>query len=683
MLMTQVVLLRELSSLYSVNELIVGVFLSFWLVFAGAGAFSARYFKKFRWQNSWVFPLLSGVSALLSLWMLYIAREWFAAGGAAPGFTQWLLATAMVTFVFCFPTGMMFTWFSAAMSINSGKNKTVTAYIAEQAGSLTAGLLFYLSSLLWLNPFEALSLLLIINFLTILMLLRPLGSFKKSLSFIVLGLVIALYFMPQYRLAREMVHGRRVARTHFSPYGSIDVLKENDDRKYFESGRYLGAELIQKKAEEFLHPAVLLHSRPRRMLLVNVEPGLLPEALKYDSLEIDFVSSDIARIRLGEKLLNEVGEINGKVKFIEVDPFHYLKRQLDKPYDIILIGGGIPADLSSTRFYVSGFLKMLKQNLAPRGLLILGGIDYSSSLSESRKGIFRVMHQTVKDIFPHVRVWAGNKVFFIASQQSVDVSLSAGHQKFLKCNKYLREDIFPDTLLESRVRHVEEILEMKVPVNTRVHPVLFRLALEDVEDFWDLEKNWLAVILSILLILGLIFFRESSKGVFLAGIALGSMQVVFLLLWQMVMGDLFRATGLLFSLFMAGLALGAWLGRNGFSAFRPRYFPVLLMVIAFISILSVPVLNSMAGTWFFPVMTSLIILALAVVGGGIFVAGISLNRRRIQHGAALVYAADVAGGALGAFLSVLFLVPFTGLINTGYLMGLSLLIGALLLMKRI
>ena len=136
MLMTQVVILREVSSLYSVNELIAGVFLAFWMLFMGAGAFVARFFKGSNRADSGFFPVVAGFMAWVSLWVLYFAHDWIVPAGKAPGLTEWLGVTALITFVFCFPSGMMFTWFSVTLSNYAGKRQTERIYIAEQVGSL-------------------------------------------------------------------------------------------------------------------------------------------------------------------------------------------------------------------------------------------------------------------------------------------------------------------------------------------------------------------------------------------------------------------------------------------------------------------------------------------------------------------------------------------------------------------
>jgi spermidine synthase len=314
--------------------------------------------------------------------------------------------------------------------------------------------------------------------------------------------------------------------------------------------------------------------------------------------------------------------------------------------------------------------------------MVTGGIDYSESWSKPRLDILRVLDETVGAVFPWRRVWAGNKVFLVASRKKITADWWDYHARVLQQNQFVREDLFSVDGLQGQISEVEKLLEVQVSKNTRVRPVLFQLALKDMSDFWDIELYWFAIVVGLLLIVGLLFFRESARGVFLSGIVLGGMQVVLLLYWQLVMGDLFRATGLLFSFFMAGLAVGALLGHRNIAFFRARYFPVLLIALSVLVISAVPVLDIIGHSWFFPVAVFFLIFTLSVLGGAVFVAGVSLHTGTIQKAAALVYGADVAGGAIGSFLAAVFLVPYAGLVNAGYLLGMAVLIGGLMLFKR-
>ena len=684
MLLVQVILLRELTSLYSVNELIVGVFLSFWMLFTGAGAFVARYFRSFSRQYSGLFPLLAGTSAYVALLLLYIAKGWLVPGGIAPGLSQWLITTSLITFVFCFPSGMMFTWFSAVLSDVSHERQTESIYISEQLGSLISGVLFYLAAGLWLNAFSALSFLLFVNFLVAVFLFAPVRTtFSKVLIFSGIVALVILNVLPQYRFARESVHDATIKKTYFSPYGTIDVLERDGKTDFFGNGRFFSDKLLPGEREVLLHPALLLHPRPGRLLFINAGPGLLSEALKYDSLQIDFLSPDKARIDLEMQILSDDDEDSERIHFIHDDPLNYLNRKKQTSgYDVILIGGGVPEDLASTRFYTVDFFKMVKRNMNQGGLMATGGLSYAPYWSDAMKGILRIMNSTISEVFPFIRIWAGEKVFFIASDKKLTSGWWSYHKETVAQNSFLNEDYFPESILKGQAEDVKSVIAEDAPVNTRIKPVLFRMAIMEMGNFWDVRIGWFAVVLGILLIIGLIIFRRSTKGVFLAGIVLGGMQVVILLLWQLVMGDLYRATGVLFSLFMAGLALGAMLGNRNVLFFRARYFPVMLIMMAILSIAAVPVIDSMANRMVFPMVVLVILFGMAMLGGGIFVSGLSLHKGSVQSGAAITYVADVAGGALGSFMTAIFFVPYTGLVNTGYLFGMALLIGGLLLIRN-
>jgi spermidine synthase len=684
MLMVQVILLRELSSLFVVNELIVGVFLSFWMLFSGAGALFARFFKGFRWTYSAVFPLVSGLAALLSLWSLYLARFWMAGNGFSESISDWLLITAFVTFVYCFPAGMMFTWFSASLSYRYSERQTERIYISEQWGSLLAGVLFYMIPVFWLNAFSAISLLLVLNALVALFLVAPVnGGVKRGLAVAGVLLLVVLIFLPQYRAGRQMIFGdRNVTGTFFSSHGTIDVWEDNEKEGYFSGGYFFTDSAVFAEAEEQLHPALMLHPSPRHLLLVNAGPGLVSEALKYDDLHIDFVSADQSRLSLEKRLLEGGKETMERVRFIKSDPHRFLKHHSDTLYDVILLGGGVPENLASTRFYTNDFFLLISGKLNADGLFVTGGVDYASTLSDSGKQILMVLEETVSDVFPFLRVWAGEKIIFISSKEQILPDWYELHTDVISNNKYVNKEMLPLHVLKTQMEEVENVIDKDVRLNTRVSPVLFQLALRDMSDFWDVKLSWFAIVIGVLFVAGLLLFRKSARGVFLSGVVLGGMQVLLLLYWQLVMGNLFRATGLLFSFFMAGLAMGALLGHRKVWFFRAHYLPVLLIAMSLLAVLTVPFLDSLAGVWLFPVVVFLLVFSFAVLGGAVFVSGLSLHKGRFEQSAAFIYMGDVAGGAIGSFLMAIFLVPFAGLVNSGYLMGLTVLIAGLLMLKK-
>ncbi len=683
MLMTQVVLLRELAALYVVNELIVGVLLSFWLLFAGLGAFTGRYMKGFGWHRAGVFPLLSGTMAFVSLWVLYLMRIWWLPAGVVPALSDWLVVVVAVTFFFCFPSGLMFTWFSAALSNQMKSRQTEYVYIFEQAGSLLAGVAFYLFSSLWLNAFWVMSLLLATNLMVGLYMFRSPKALVNILGALgMLFFAAFLFVAPQYQFARRLVHGHPVERSFFSPYGSIDMLERGNQKEVFGSGRFFSYHLLSEEREEMFHPALLLHPFPRRLLLVNPAPGITLEALRYDSLDLFFVSADDSFIKLEEEMLGDPLK-SERIHFIHADPLRYLRQMEDEPFDVIIVGGGVPYTLEGNRYCTEHFFSLARAKLNPQGILMCGGIEYAPFWSPARREMLRVFYSTLKNVFPEVQIWAGNSVLFLGSDHFIGNDWWQSHPHIVEKNLYIRRDYFPDYLMDSQTSEVMKVVEQPAPVNSSIKPVLFGLSIKDLSSFWDVSLWWFVGVFGILFLSGLIFFRGVSSGVFLTGFVLGGMQILLLLMWQMVMGNLFRATGLMFSLFMAGLAIGAWSVKRLAPGVLDRFYPIVLMVLGIAAISALPLLNTAADSaWFVPLVL-ILVMALAFLGGAVFASALALQPGSVSKGAARVYGADVAGGAIGSFVTAIFMVPFAGLINAGYLTGLMLLLGGLLLLKRL
>jgi hypothetical protein len=133
------------------------------------------------------------------------------------------------------------------------------------------------------------------------------------------------------------------------------------------------------------------------------------------------------------------------------------------------------------------------------------------------------------------------------------------------------------------------------------------------------------------------------------------LESVLVLYYQTTHGVLYRDLGLLLTAFMAGLALGAYL-------FRPVRVHVLIVALALASLafaagIDAGVLQSLSA----------VVVALVCLGALVAAAFAQASRQGAPDQAAVtapLYALDVIGGALGAWLSSLLLVPALGLVAT-------------------
>ena len=169
-----------------------------------------------------------------------------------------------------------------------------------------------------------------------------------------------------------------------------------------------------------------------------------------------------------------------------------------------------------------------------------------------------------------------------------------------------------------------------------------------------------------------------------------ALQIFLLLGFQAVYGYVYTELAILIGLFMAGIALGSWLGmrRSGTNSARLLTVVQLLLALAAPALLLVvsalESFPSRTATW---LAAQLVFPALAAIagmlGGFQFVtaAGIFLGGRGEGAGLGLLYAIDLLGGCVGALALSTFLIPVFGFWRTAWLVA-AINVAALLLAAR-
>ncbi|HIJ84699.1 MAG TPA: FMN-binding protein, partial [Magnetococcales bacterium] len=307
-------------------------------------------------------------------------------------------------------------------------------------------------------------------------------------------------------------------------------------------------------------------------------------------------------------------------------------------------------------------------------------------------------------------------LFFCASQHPLEQDPAALYQRFLKIKppeKTIPEVAFFDLLPEGRAAFTRARLEGKnAEINTDTLPITFyynlilwsRFTASGAGEFlaWlkDLD-GWPYGVPAFFAAWILFFslkgqskthlerFRQNTALFSLASFGFVTMaaQLVILLSFQMKIGVIFSRIAVINGLFMAGLVLGAawlggWLSRRG--TVESGLIGIHLAMGIFCLILP-QLLQADPGT-----ASQLPYHALAfvtgILGGSAFPLGVSMVHDRQQVSAAtsgLVHAWDHWGGALGAWVAGLIMIPLTGTTTTMRLLAFIILlsIGALSLIQ--
>jgi spermidine synthase len=214
-------------------------------------------------------------------------------------------------------------------------------------------------------------------------------------------------------------------------------------------------------------------------------------------------------------------------------------------------------------------------------------------------------------------------------------------------------------------------------VNTDFGPALYHYHLSYWLSQFPGRSNLLAGVLVVLLVVYLVRLRAVPRMVFAAGFAASGLEVVLLLGYQVLCGSIYRQVGLVVTMFMAGLAAGAWWVNRRLAvrdaaglrdAARSRHAVILVsvavtglavllpVVLPHLVRLDVALGSALAGQALILAFTG----ALAVFVGAQFPLAAAADPAEPAATASRLYAADLSGAALGALLVSAVLVPVLG-----------------------
>jgi hypothetical protein len=157
--------------------------------------------------------------------------------------------------------------------------------------------------------------------------------------------------------------------------------------------------------------------------------------------------------------------------------------------------------------------------------------------------------------------------------------------------------------------------------------------------------------------------RRRNRGVAASILAAGFigmvLETLLLLRYQMSHGIVYQHLGWLLTCFMAGTTAGAS-AAGGTRLARPRSGREIRLLLlgaslaAWVAVAWIPVASGLFGT-------SVLLVAVGAAVGAAFGGGARLWEGDARGAASTLYAADVAGGAVGAVAAALLLVPAAGL----------------------
>ena len=673
----QVALLREFMSLFSGHEIIIGLFLSFWMLLTGAGAILGGKFRK--GIDPRMLPVILGLSFVIGVLMLYFLRSVVIVHGAEPELST-LVAIIFVSLLpVCLVTGYAFTRYSVGVYETDGKWSISKVYVWEQLGSSVGGGLLYLLLVQWLDSVKILLVVVFyLFFVAIILSDQPLV--KKRIVFGLTFLTgVTLMIVPLQKLLRSLeFKSERIISIKDTPYGNVIVTEADDQINIYENGDLRSYSGDVEKTEEDVHAVLMRHPAPHRALMIGgASSGTFREFRKYRDLIVDYVDADPAVVDLLE---DKAGR---NVNLFVTDPFRFLKSSGSK-YDVIILNAGIPHNLQDNRFYTREFLSVAKAKLNDGGIIGVKGQEKQFHKGDSYVRFLTIIASTGSAVFDSYDVFPGNYIWFLFSDKKILPLFGEVHSDVVEKNLWFNPDyILPDILQNEKDEYLQ-MLKADMPVNTGLNPVLLEQSIFAKSGYWHIDRYLYVYIVAGLFVVALFFFKSRAKTMAVAGFALSGVQLLLIYLMQIVAGNIYEMIGALFALSMAGMALGGWLHRKYVFRFGIKTGVMLLITGVLILLLPFVMKTLIAGSLLY-LLQVLVVYSLVLLfsfAGGVLFSSVSYDdETKTATLAGAVYGADLAGSSVGVLLTSLFFIPIAGMVNTAFLLGIVCVMVGLMMIR--
>jgi len=618
-LLVQVVLLRESFSLFTGNELSVAVQLGLWLCFTAMGGAAGTLMSQRAVGVLLVLLPAAGLWAPVAIRILPLMLV--VQVGRDPSLGWAFLCLAAAQFPLNFLAGALFPvacrWFAGANEATSiGRFYMVEALGAAAAGSaftfLLAGHATGVAVVVWASAGVAL--------VAVVALWRRTRWARVCTVGVGFGLITLCAWgrfpevLDEHWWRLRHPGEIRVAGAE-TRYQRIDVgLRDGQHTVYCNGAVTATIEDVDevagahgptgggyRTADLYLS----FHADPRRVLVIgNAEPGLIARVLEYPIKAATYVLLDPGLLDITCALAGRRVWDDARLTVAPGDGRRYLSETTDA-FDLILLDLPPPISAAGNRFFTVQAFQTARGRLADGGLLIFQLPSSACYLAGQTQTLIASIRGALIEAFgPTTALFAAESMVFVAGLQNEHPTLDALAARFaardvplaLASGRVVEEPARKELVFTAlygpqfnkfrQNQQMAELDETQAPANDDRRPIAYLVNLrrwvremgapatlvdslsksaEAVVDF--LTKAWLLCVPACVVLVVVVGFaaRKSVSGVRAAlggavltsGAAgmLGELAIVFL--YQNTFGQIYRAMGALFAMYMLGLVAGS------------------------------------------------------------------------------------------------------------------------------
>lgn len=689
-IITQIVILRESLAVFYGNELVIGIILGNWMILTGIGSYAGRLTQKLRERMDLVFAglLLLAILPLVTVFLLRVLKNVAFPVGSMIGIVDILYGSFLLLMPYCLISGAAFTLLADVVSERRGENTIASVYAWEAIGSVIGGLLFSFVAVYLLTTFQSLLLVALFNIIvaTLLTVSQGRGGARYVIPFVFFCILVPSLLIDLDRFSRQSLFiDQEIVYDKDTPYGSLVVTKQADQLNFYENSTLLCSANDVTTSEEAVHYAMIQHPHPRSVLLISgAISGSVQEILKYNVDRIDYVELNPWLIELARKYSLVLSDERVHIAALDARLF---VRQSSQNYDVALVNVSEPSTAQLNRYYTVEFFNELRRRLNPGAVVSLGLLPASDYQGEAARRVTSVTFNTLQSVFQNVLIVPGLKTYYLASDSMLSITIARMIERRGLQNAYVNPYYIDDRILEQRGTLMEKSIDEEAGVNTDFAPASYYQYVTYWLSFFKSDYWVLAVVCLIALLVAALNVNVLSVGMFTGGFAASSVEILILIAFQIAYGYVYQIVGIIVTLFMAGLALGAFCSRKLFPLAEIRHYVTVQILIGVCCVLlplwfvllreSLPHPIIVHGVFF------LLTLGTAGVIGIEFSLAARLRGGRIATVASELYSIDLMGSAIGALLVSAYFIPVFGISTVSLLVGiLSVFSGTLLYMKR-
>lgn len=685
-IIAQVILLREFLSVFSGNELVIGLVLANWMVLTGLGAYLGKFPLRIKRAFLVILSglLLLSVLPFITAFLINFLKNRVFSVGAMIGVFQIFFSSFLLLIPFCLVSGFLFTYIAKSFSEIRNQNETGTIYGFESMGSVVGGLLSGLFFISVLSSIESLLMLSILNGAVLLLtnLQEPRKRFIWGPLMVAVTAFVLLFFNPE-KLIRSLVYpNQEVVVSKDSPHGNIVITRRekmwsvyNNNVLLFDSENFM-------LNEEAVHFAMLQHPDPEKILLVSGGlSGQIAELKKYKPALIDYVEDNRWLLALMKDTLAKMTTKN--IQVFANDPLRFI-RKTTQNYDVVILNLPGPSTMQANRFYTLEFYQLLKQKLSSGAVVSFGIPSPPNYLNQEAVDLNSTLYVTLKKVFQNVIILPGEQNYFLASDAPLTCRIAELVQAKGIENRYVNSDYIDDVLLKNRSEILLAALNAHSEVNQNLKPVSYDQQLA----YWLSQfkgRYWLfASVAGALFLWVFLSGNVASKTMFLTGLSASGLEILLLFGLQVFFGNIYLLTSFVFAGFMLGLSAGSFFGRT-FT--EKNYLSVTQLLIgAFAAVTSVSIFSPVMAKLPEGIVYSLFLVATVLLGGltGFQFAQASQIRSGNYAGiSGKTYSYDLIGSALGALAVSIFTIPGIGIFESVLIIAsVNMVFGIGLILKK-